>query len=218
MRIIAFAAIVCSGIVVSGYAAEKGVDITTFSAKGITGVNIRTAAGDVYVDTQKRADIQVEQLPDNRTACDVTMEAVDGVLVLKAIEKDGVLGNIKTGFRVHLPSALPVLADTISGDIKAGDLTSPVKAKTVSGDVKLAGITGAIDVETTSGDIRLVKGQGPVRMETVSGDIHAAFAKSAKIAVEARTTSGKVKNEFAGGTGVAVSARTISGDITIIKK
>jgi len=217
MKASVFAAIICAGITASGYAAGKKVDITTFPAKDVAGISVHTASGDIYIDTQKRTDIQVEQLPDNKTACDVSMEVIDGTLTLKAIEKDGVHGNIKTGFRVHLPAALPALTDTVSGDIKVSDLAAPVKAKSVSGAIKLTGITGAVDAETTSGDIRLAKVQGPVRAETVSGDIHGAFAKNTQLTVKATTTSGKVRNDFAGKSGIAVSAHTVSGDISIIK-
>ncbi len=217
MKASVFAAIICAGITASGYAAGKKVDITTFPAKDVAGISVHTASGDIYIDTQKRADIQVEQLPDNKTACDVSMEVIDGTLTLKAIEKDGVHGNIKTGFRVQLPAALPALTDTVSGDIKVNNLAAPVKAKAISGDIKLTGITGAIDAETTSGDVRLAKVQGPVRAETVSGDIHATFAKDARIAVETATTSGKIRNDFTGESGIAVAAHTVSGDISIIK-
>lgn len=218
MKASIIAAIICTGIVTSGYATNKSVDITTFPAKDIAGINVRTASGDIYIDTQKRADIQVEQLPDNKTACDVSMEIIDGTLTLKAIEKDGVHGNIKTGFRLHLPAALPVLTYSISGDIKVSNLAAPVKAKTVSGDIKLTGITGAVDADTTSADIRLAKVNGPVRMETISGDIHATFAKNAQIAVETTTTSGKIRNAFTGKTGIPVIAHSTSGNITLAKE
>ncbi|OGR66998.1 MAG: hypothetical protein A2X30_01585 [Elusimicrobia bacterium GWB2_63_16] len=218
MKASVFAAIICAGIVTSGYATDENTDIATFIAKDITGINVRTTSGDIHVDTQKRTDIQVEQLPDNKTACDVSMEVIDGTLVLKAIEKDGIHGRIKTGFRVYLPSALPVLAGTVSGDIKISEIFAPVKATTVSGDVKLVGITGAVDAKTTSGDIRLTKVQGPVRTETISGDIHGTFAKNAQIAVEATTTSGKVRNAFADKTGISVIAHTTSGNITLAKE
>ncbi len=218
MKATVFATIICAGIVTSGYATDKKGDISTFPAKDIAGINVRTASGDIYIDTQKRANIQIEQFPDNKTACDVSMEVIDGTLTLKAIEKDGQHGNIKTGFRVHLPAALPVLADTVSGDIKVSELAAPVKAKAISGDVKLTGITGAVDTETTSGNIRLAKVQGPIRTETISGNIHASFAKNAQIAVEASTTSGRVRNAFTGKTGVSVIAHSASGNITLAKE
>lgn len=218
MKASVFAAIICASIATAGYATDKSTDIATFPAKGIAGINVRTAAGDIYIDTQKRADIQVEQLPDNKTACDVSMEVIDGTLTLKAIEKDGVHGNIKTGFRVHLPAALPVLTDTVSGNIKVSDLAAPVKAIAISGDIKLTSITGAVDAETTSGNIRLAKVQGPIRTETVSGNIHGSFAKNAQIAVEAGTTSGRVRNAFSGKTGVSVIAHSTSGNITLAKE
>ena len=119
---------------------------------------------------------------------------------------------------MHLPAALPVLTDTVSGDIKVSELAAPVKAKAISGDIKLTGITGAVDAETTSGNIKLAKAHGPVMMKTISGDIHATFAKNAQIVVETSTTSGRVKNAFTGKMGVSVIAHSTSGNITLVKE
>lgn len=217
MKTFTFALMICSGLVTSVYSADKNADITTYPVKDIAGINVRTASGDIYVDTQKRADIQVEQFADNKTACDVTIQVVENNLVIKAIEKDGIHGRIKTGFKVHLPATLPVLAETTSGNIKINDLASPVKAKSVSGDLKLTKIAAPVDAETTSGNIKLSDASGPLNTKSTSGNISATFPKNAQITVDATTTSGKIRNDFTGKTGTPVIAKTISGNIHIGK-
>jgi len=217
MKTFVFAIMISAGIVTSGYAADKNIDITTFTAEGVSDINVRTISGNIYIDVQKRTDILVEQLPDNKTACDVTMEVSSGTLLLKALERDGVQHKrIKTGFKVHLPSGLPVMADTVSGDIKAADLTSPVNVTAISGNIRLANITGPVDVETTSGDIRLARVMAPIVAKTTSGDISATFPKSTQVAADVSTTSGKVRNDFSGTTGFSVTAKNISGNISLI--
>lgn len=217
MKTFTFALMICSGLVTSGYSADKNFDITTYPAKDIIGVNVRTVSGDIYIDTQKRMDIQVEQFADNKTACDVTIQVVENNLVLKAIEKDGIHGRIKTGFKVHLPATLPILAETTSGNIKINDLASPVKAKSVSGDIKLAKIAAPVDAETTSGNIKLTDVAAPINTKSTSGNVSVTFPKNAQIAVDATTSSGKIRNDFVGKGGMPVIAKTISGNIHIVK-
>lgn len=222
MKII-LAAAMCAVLAAAGNAAETEAkkDIQTFPAAGITGVNIRTNSALVYVESTQASAIQVEQLPDNARACNVTVKVSDGRLILKALDKAGEFKDIKTGFRVQLPADLSITATTNSGDIELHNVGSSIEAKTNSGDIGLDNVSGSLKAATNSGDItgtvRSPDASKAMSFKTTSGDIAVTFPETAAIAVDAGSHHGKVHNDFSGKTGLAVTARTTSGDIAITK-
>ena len=66
----------CAGVVTAGNAAEaeSKKDMQTFPSENITGVTIRTNSALIHVESAPAAAIQVEQLPDNARACNVTIK------------------------------------------------------------------------------------------------------------------------------------------------
>lgn len=215
--------ILCAGAVSAGNAAEADIkkDIQTFPSEKITGVNIRTNSALIHIESAQAAAIQVEQLPDNARACNVTVKVSDGRLILKALDKSGEYKDIKTGFRVQLPPGLSITATTNSGDIEFHNVGGSIEAKTNSGDIGLDNVSGSLKAATNSGDISGAFGSPEtskaVTLKTTSGDIAVTFPEAAAIAVDAATTNGKLHSEFSGKTGVPVSARSTSGDISITK-
>lgn len=218
-----FAAMMCITLTAAGNAAEAEMkkDIQTFPAAGITGVNIHTNSALIYVESAPGSAIQVEQLPDNARACNVTIKVSGGRLILKALDKSGEFKDIKTGFRVQLPPGLSITAVANSGDIELHNVGGSIETKTNSGDIGLDNASGGIKAATNSGDITGAfsspEASKAVTLKATSGDIAVTFPGTAAIAVDAGTDHGKVHNEFSGRTGLPVSARTTSGDISITK-
>ncbi len=223
MKKLMLALMLCAGTVTAGNAAdvESKKDIQTFPSEKITGVNIRTNSALVYVESTQASAIQVEQLPDNARACNVTVKVSDGRLILKALDKSGEYNDIKTGFRVQLPPGLSITAVTNSGDIEFHNVGGSIEAKTNSGDIGLDNISGSLKATTNSGDItgafKAPETSKVITLKTTSGDIAATFPETATIAVDAATTNGKLHNEFSGKAGLPVSARSTSGDISLTK-
>ena len=218
MKELILATMMCTMLVVAGNAWEN---TKTFPAAGITSVNIRTRSAPIYVVSTQTAVIQVEQMPDNVRVCDVTMEVVDGNLVLKAMDKKGEFEDIKTGIRVQLPAGIRITADTKFGDIDFHNIAGAIGAKTISGGIKLDNVSGSIKAITISGNItgaiKLSEASKDITFKTLSGNISVTFPYAAAIAVDAATISGRMHNDFSASTGLPVTARTKSGNISITK-
>lgn len=228
MKNILLGTILGAGLVMPIKAADVENNITTFPAKGIAGVDIRTNSALIYVEGSNNADIRVEQLPDNARVCDVTMKVADGRLLLQALDKAGKFKNVKTGFRVQLPAGIPVNARANSNDVTLLNLAAHVEARTNSGDLLLREITGAIEAKTNSGDMQLRDIKGPVDAKTTSGDIKLenlsgslsvitdsgnieGNIKAPEKAVILKTTSGDIEVTFPETAQIAVDAGTTSG-------
>ena len=222
MRTPMLAIMLCAGTIIAGYAAEAESvkNIKTFPAKGIADINIRTNSALIYLETAQTADIQVEQLPDNARACNITMKIAGKQLILKATDKSGEYKDIKTGFRVQLPAGISVTARSNSGDIEIHRITAPVEARTNSGDIKLDNVSGSLKATTDSGDIEgaINSPEKPISLKTLSGDVSVTFPENAAIAVNAGTSSGTLHNDFSGKTGLPVSVRATSGDTPAIPR
>ena len=198
----------------AGNSAEMSAkaDITTFPVKGITSVDIQTNSGLIDVKASQIAGIRVEQLPDNARVCDVTMKIKGKKLILKALVKEGNYSNIKTGFRIKLPSDIKIIAKSNSGDINIRNIEKNVNVEAKSGDIKIRNIAGSIKAKTNSGDINILKVKKNVKVEAKSGDIK---IQNITGSVKAKTNSGDIAlNNVSGG----LEARTNSGDIKGIFK
>ena len=214
MKKVIFSIMMCIMAVSTGNSAEISakVDITTFSAKGITSVDIQTNSGLIDVKASQIAGIRVEQLPDNARVCDVTMKIKGKKLILKALVKEGNYSNIKTGFRIKLPSDIKIIAKSNSGDINIRNIEKNVNVEAKSGDIKIRNIAGSIKAKTNSGDINILKVKKNVKVEAKSGDIK---IQNITGSVKAKTNSGDIAlNNVSGG----LEARTNSGDIKGIFK
>ena len=214
MKKVIFSIMMCIMAVSAGNSAEMNAkaDITNFPVKGITSVDIQTNSGLIDVKASQIAGIRVEQLPDNARVCDVTMKIKGKKLILKALVKEGNYSNIKTGFRIKLPSDIKIIAKSNSGDINIRNIEKNVNVEAKSGDIKIRNIAGSIKAKTNSGDINILKVKKNVKVEAKSGDIK---IQNITGSVKAKTNSGDIAlNNVSGG----LEARTNSGDIKGIFK
>jgi DUF4097 and DUF4098 domain-containing protein YvlB len=103
---------------------------------------------------------------------------------------------------------------TVSGEIRAGDLGGPVKVNNVSGDISLSGVAGDLNVQTVSGEMKLhdVK-SSYVRTQTVSGDMEFDGTIDPKGSYEFHSHSGSMTITIPRGTGATVSMRGFSGEL-----
>jgi DUF4097 and DUF4098 domain-containing protein YvlB len=103
---------------------------------------------------------------------------------------------------------------TVSGEIRGGDIGGPVKANDVSGDITLSGVAGELNVQTVSGEMKLhdVK-SSYVRTQTVSGDLEFDGTIDAKGSYEFHSHSGSMTVTVPRGTGATVSMRGFSGEL-----
>ncbi|MCK5582470.1 MAG: DUF4097 family beta strand repeat protein [Elusimicrobiales bacterium] len=214
MKKVIFSIMMCIMAVSAGNSAEMNAkaDITNFPVKGITSVDIQTNSGLIDVKASQIAGIRVEQLPDNARVCDVTMKIKGKKLILKALVKEGNYSNIKTGFRIKLPSDIKIIAKSNSGDINIRNIEKNVNVEAKSGDIKIRNIAGSMEAKTNSGDINILKVKKNVKVEAKSGDIK---IQNITGSVKAKTNSGDIAlNNVSGG----LEARTNSGDIKGIFK
>lgn len=97
-----------------------------------------------------------------------------------------------------------------SGDIAFTKIEADsVRISTVSGEIRAEELTGNADLSTTSGDIRLEQTKGDLSVSTTSGEITIAN-RNGKL--NADTTSGDIRVDVADG---AFSINTVSGEVTV---
>jgi len=126
-------------------------------------------------------------------------------------------------------------AETVSGDVVAGQLGRVRTLKAVSGDIQATDVEGeeltagtvsgdiiarnvrvkAIDLESVSGDLRLAEVEADrVNMRSISGDLEYAGRLARSGRYDLQSHSGDIRLTPAGNTGFDVDANTFSGDIS----
>ncbi len=150
-------------------------------------VEVKTASGDVSLDTAGRAEVKT-------ASGDVAIERVEGRIQISSASGEVRLGHAAGDVAAALASG-DLVADVVGGSLKvataSGDVRverfegDEVRVRSVSGDVDLglvAGIRLDLSVNTLAGDVRLpdeaVPADGPaanrkvrVSASTVSGDV-----------------------------------------------
>jgi DUF4097 and DUF4098 domain-containing protein YvlB len=103
---------------------------------------------------------------------------------------------------------------TVSGEIRAGQLMGPVKANAVSGDITLTGVGGELNVQTVSGEMKLQDIKSAyVRTQTVSGDVEFDGVIDPKGTYEFHSHAGSFVFTLPRGAGATVSMQSFSGDL-----
>jgi hypothetical protein len=234
--------IILTAVVLGAALAARAAEGTKreFPADGIKKVAVQAGSGPIDVRAGARLVVEVVENPKPEL-CLLTMEAKDGVLVLKAENaKRSFLGggeNCGAGFRVTAPAALALDASAGSGDITvdgmsgetalkagsgriAGSHSGRVIAKSGSGGVSLKGLTSGAEVKAGSGDVKLSWAKAPagsVDVKSGSGAVLLVFPPGTKLQARQISGSGSAVNTLGEtpGAKLAVSVTTGSGDSTI---
>lgn len=219
--------------------AESGTK-REFPADGIKKLSVSAGSGPIDVRAGAKLTVEVVENPKPEL-CLLTMEAKDGVLVLKAENaRRSFLGggeNCGAGFRVTAPASLSLDASAGSGDISldgmsgaaelkagsgriTGSASGRVAAKSGSGGVTLKGLSAGADVKSGSGDVKLSWAEAPaagVDVKSGSGAVLLVFPSGTKLQARQVSGSGSAVNKLgdAPGAKLTVSVVTGSGDSTI---
>lgn len=208
-----------------------------FEARGVRVVEVANSRGDVDVTPSPDGRIHVTAIKTcrgntradaERHAREITVEAgIRGdrcVIVVHYPRRTDIKVNLwdvlagrgdsddwkprhEVQLRVQVPAALPLSAESVSGDLGVRGLSGRQNLRTTSGDVLVEAAGGVIDAQTVSGDVQ-ARGAGRATLHTTSGDVTAAFAGP----LEAHSTSGDI--DVPSATDSLVLGST-SGDISV---
>lgn len=141
--------------------------------------------------------------------------------------------NEGASFKVSLPDASGVKADTSNGSVKLTGLAGRVEVDTSNGQVTVSDHSGPIDIETSNGGVNLSNVSGgvrvdtsnggitarnigaPAKLETSNGGINAEFAMDAAGPITLETSNGNVKAAVASSYAATFSMETSNGRITV---
>jgi DUF4097 and DUF4098 domain-containing protein YvlB len=158
-------------------------------------LKVLTVSGGVHVQSEQRADIEVEP---ERSA---------------ELSEDGHALEVRarsTTLHIRVPVGLNVSIGTVSGDIRLSGRFGTVKVSSVSGHVSIGDTEGDADIRSVSGHIELGDCMGRCRANTKSGHIELSHVASS---VQAHTLSGHIEVGTAGQD--EVNLKSISGRITV---
>lgn len=155
----------------------------TVSAEGLTGLDIRTASGDVTFGLSQDDNIYIVELANGELTEEqmAQIQVTDGVLQIRQGNKSSVgtllfsYGMLSSDFEIYLPKRAwnSLSVTTTSGDVdldKEMEIAA-LRVHSTSGDIELPLIAcGSAQIETVSGDVELSGHVQELRLVTVSGD------------------------------------------------
>lgn len=175
------------------------------SAAGVSLVDIRAGAGDLYVEGEEgRRDIEVvgrvcasdESFLEELT---VTAETVGGTAIIQTDYPDhrdrGWNGGRTASIDlvVLVPAEMAVDVDDSSGDIEIRG-TGTLRIDDSSGSVSVAGIMGSVEIDDSSGGLEIEDIDGDVRVSDSSGGIDILDVVGSVLIVEDGSGSIDVRN------------------------
>ena len=125
--------------------------------------------------------------------------------------------DTQVDFLVQLPSGVAINAGTVSGVVRARNLSADAELSSVSGDVEVSGMRGReLRANTVSGEVLLTEITArDVSAKTVSGDVEFEGILDASGLYSFTTLSGMVMVIVPEGTGADYRATTFSGSIRV---
>jgi DUF4097 and DUF4098 domain-containing protein YvlB len=203
-------------------------------------IKIISSNGGIEVRKADVAAVEVEVVlagpaKDRLDKAQVTSErAADGELRLGVVWPGGKPENNEGAtFKVRLPDAAGVTADTSNGAIEIAGLTGkamldtsngavtvrdhagPVVIDTSNAGVNLANLAGEVRVDTSNGSITARDIGAPAKLETSNGGITAEFAMDATGPVTLDTSNGNIKVTFFASYAATIAMETSNGRITV---
>lgn len=155
----------------------------TVPSEGLTGLDIRTASGDVTFGLSQDDNIYIVELANGELTEEqmAQIQVVDGILQIRQGNKSSVgtllfsYGMLSSDFEIYLPKRAwnSLSVTTTSGDVeldKEMEIAS-LHIHSTSGDLELPLVAcGSAQIETVSGDVELSGHAQELRLVTVSGD------------------------------------------------
>ena len=134
---------------------------------------------------------------------DVTIRGTRGEVEARTLNGD-----------VDVQDATTLLAESVSGGVRASRIAGRTGASSVSGDVELSDIGGDVRAESTSGEIWLSNIRARVvRAESVSGGIDFSGTIDRAGSYEFTSHSGDINLALPADVGAQVGVETFNGDI-----
>ena len=107
--------------------------------------------------------------------------------------------DVQVNFSVQVPAGVRLIATTVNGDIKGGDLQADATATTVNGDIEIS-TAGIANAETVNGSIQASMGRsdwnGTLGFNTVNGSITIRLPAGVNTDVAAATVNGSLDTDF----------------------
>jgi len=125
-----------------------------FPAQGVSALIVDSSAGEITVQGTTGDKITVEGMRDNAKLCAVDINIKDGKLVINERLKSNHLGGKeKLGFKILVPSTVPVVINAGMGSIKLSKLNSATEVNVGAGSVDLQSVSGALLIKIGMGSL-----------------------------------------------------------------
>ncbi len=134
-------------------ASEQTKDVKTFPANGLSGITIGSGAGFFSVEGVNADYIEVEQLPGNAVAYDVSMKTSGKNFEIKVSPKSRHKA-VHTGFRIKVPAAFAVNTNMGAGIIEVAAISGPVNIENTAGAISLDNVSGDLKIKIITGSIK----------------------------------------------------------------
>jgi hypothetical protein len=218
------------GAVVDGVQARDTVSLTLDAPRGMParvetfngGIEVRPGAGLTItaqvVRTGHGRDQQAAE--SDRDAIAVTLEAIDGVAVLRAVYAPDPM-SIPSGSGAAVTLLVPPDAEvellTSNGPIMVQGLGGGLDVQTSNGPIELAGVAGTVSAATSNGPITVVTATpvsvdlrtsnggvtldgellpGDAMLETSNGPVELRLPADAAFTIDAQTSAASATSEF----------------------
>lgn len=162
-------------------------------------VGVSTVRGDIRVEPSSGKSVRVRGTKSGKDAADVEIEVeVKGdVVTIAAKYPKRARTDARVDFVVEVPAGVAVEAATVSGGVKARDVTAALEVSTVDGDIATWACPD-VRGNTVNGvmKVELPKGAKRAQLEAVNGQLDVRMKPDTGASVTASTVNGKIDSDF----------------------
>lgn len=175
-------------------------------------LSVRNVAGVIEVEGWDKSEMELTGvLGESADKLDISGNADALKIEVKLRKGNRHYSDGETLLKLRVPQGVALTLDGTSADLVASGIKGPVVARTVSGDVRLAVTAKQVTAQTVSGDLELaVPAAKEVKLNTVSGDVRVEGASGVLLA---ESVSGDVQIE--GGVFSQLDLKSVSGDVAV---
>jgi DUF4097 and DUF4098 domain-containing protein YvlB len=166
----------------------------TFEVGANPRLQLANVAGDIAVAPGKSGEIRIEY-EKSREEIEVVFEQQGDVVEVEVKYPSRHSGRGEVSFVVTIPPNTQVELESVSGNIRAGELGGGGKLESVSGNVTLRKASGEFELGSVSGNLILEESAGTFRLGSVSGNVTATGLGKGQLSME--SVSGNLRLESA---------------------
>jgi DUF4097 and DUF4098 domain-containing protein YvlB len=187
---------------------ERDSSRQTYALAPGANVEINSVSGQVTIETAEVSQAEVEITRKARTREDLRcrqfkIETTANKLRIDGSDDRRECRNVQVSqtLNVRLPRRVNLDVNSVSGDVRVGELEGTARLSSISGDASVARASGEATITSVSGrvSVNLSRlGGGGVRVTSVSGNVEVGLPEGANADINVRSISGDVVADVPG--------------------